>query len=275
MTFDPYNLPDGFPSDGVQEIQRKPYITHVGLVWLANHRGKPWSSTIDHIERQYGDDGWPTYVEVTVTISDGEISHTAMGDATRNNVGRNIVPHFVRMAHTRAMNRALRSFCGYAGCTADELGQYDEDPTFSGSSGAQMTHAPMVENGNAQPRDTSVQNRAPRSAKNGDPSCPHCGSMVYDNRGTAKGKQPLFVCSAGERCTGAKKKGDKIYAWSSWDVDWWDKQLHDIKMMNADNQKVDVIAGNLAESMVLDGQHQDEVNQREEPPFFSDEDIPY
>ena len=48
-----------------------------------------------------------------------------------------------------------------------------------------------------------------------------------------------------------------------------------MKMMNADDKKVNGLAGDLAERMVLDGQHQDEINQREEPPFFSDEDIPF
>ena len=202
MSFDPYNLPEGFPADGVQEIQRKPYITHVGLVWLANHRGKPWSSTIDHIERQYGDDGWPTYVEVTVTISDGEISHTAMGDATRNNVGRNIVPHFVRMAHTRAMNRALRSFCGYAGCTADELGQYDEDPTVNAPSHAPMTHAPVVENGMHHPVTLSSRIVNPVQQRMEIHHVHTVGRGVRQPRDSHR-KAATFVCSAGERCTGA------------------------------------------------------------------------
>ena len=278
-TFDSDNLPEGFPSDGIQNIQGKRYITHVGLVWLANHRGKPWSSTIDNIERMYGDDGWPFYVEVTVTITDGECSHTALGDATRSNVGRNIVPHFVRMAHTRAMNRALRAFVGYAGCTSDELGFNDEPIEAKPARSSKQDHASdsqQVASVSAPVVDNGDRNRSIREARNGDPSCPHCGAMVYDNRETAKGSQPLFVCSAKDRCAGAKRKGDRVYGWSSWDPDWWDKQKRQTDAVEEDNRKVGEPAARGLIDEVADSigsAYRDVRDERGEP--FYDEDLPF
>ena len=283
-TFDSNNLPDGFPNDGIQMIQRKPYITHVGLVWLANHRGKPWSSTIDNIERTYGDDGWPFYVEVTVTITDGECSHTALGDASRLNVGKNIVPHFVRMAHTRAMNRALRAFVGYAGCTADELGHYDSD-----NGGSNYQSDPVNRNRSQQQasagrafgeaNSSDGQNRGPQKSQSGDPSCPHCGAMVYDNRETAKGSQPLFVCSARERWSGAKKKGDRVYGWSSWDPDWLDKEMRHLAADADDSRKIAPSNVNGLLDDVAQGigsAYHDTQNDRDERgEFFNDDPMPF
>jgi len=49
----------------------------------------------------------------------------------------------------------------------------------------------------------------------GSPSCPACGSRVWDNRETATGSQPLWSCSNKEKCPGGKGN----FAWGSWDPD--------------------------------------------------------
>ena len=119
--FTPSNLPKDFPSDGVMKQHGKTYITHVGLVWLADNRGKPWSKKVHSPEIMFDDKGEPLFAHMLCTVWDDEREHTDIGDSTRRNVGGNIAPHLIRMASTRAQNRALRSFVGYAGCTADEL----------------------------------------------------------------------------------------------------------------------------------------------------------
>jgi hypothetical protein len=65
-----------------------------------------------------------------------------------------------------------------------------------------------------------VRNRAGGSNDEGrSPSpaqaCPHCGSMVYDNRAENYGtKKPLWKCS--NKTCGGGKNG---YSWASWDDD--------------------------------------------------------
>ena len=51
-------------------------------------------------------------------------------------------------------------------------------------------------------------------------SCPNCGSMVWDNRETAKDKQPLWKCSNKDTCDNGKG-----FPWASWDEDEFDNAL--------------------------------------------------
>ena len=47
-----------------------------------------------------------------------------------------------------------------------------------------------------------------------EPQCPECNSKVYDNRQTAKDKQPLWKCSNKGGCDTGKG-----WPWSSWNAD--------------------------------------------------------
>ena len=118
-------FPKGFPSDGVTDYKGKELITRAGLIWLASDRG-PWSCSVDHVERVFDDTGLPMYVEVHVTVTDQsgdiETKHTAIGDAAINNVNGPIAAALPRMAHTRALSRALCSMLGIGRTTAEEMG---------------------------------------------------------------------------------------------------------------------------------------------------------
>lgn len=195
-------FPDGFPADGMVRLQGREYITHTGLVWLATQRG-PWSSSVDYIERRWAEDGLPLYIECGVTVTSGEVSHTAIGDASRANVGKMIATALPRMAHTRALNRALRALLGYGATTAEEI---PDGP-----------RAPQADNARAA---SSRGEQVARSIVQGaEPACPHCGSKVWDNRATATGKQPLWKCS-NKSCGG----GRNGYAWASWIEDQFGPQ---------------------------------------------------
>jgi hypothetical protein len=62
--------------------------------------------------------------KATATFSDGKV-FSSHGDATPENVGRAIIPHFVRMAETRAKARALRDALNIGAASIEEL--MDED----------------------------------------------------------------------------------------------------------------------------------------------------
>ena len=207
MTFNPTEPPEGFPKDGMMNLNRKPYITHVGLIWLANQAGKPWSSSIDNVDIKYDQNGLPIFALVIVTVSDENGSHTALGDASVQSVGKNITPHLVRMAHTRALNRALRAFVGYAGTTADEM---DIDIT-AGEPSQNTAPVPALP---AVPQQGPVGGPAQMEPANaqGGRRCPACSGPVEDKRATREGKQPAFKC-ANRSCKG----GNGGYSWATWD----------------------------------------------------------
>ena len=141
--------PEGFPADGVTRLNQKEYITHTGLVWLATKQG-PWSSSVDHVERVFDDQGLPLYIDVHVTGTSGDVSHTAIGDASRANVGKMIATALPRMAHTRALNRALRCLIGEGATTAEEIpdspgtAQDAPRPRKGGSTPPQTVEAPQA-----------------------------------------------------------------------------------------------------------------------------------
>ena len=248
--FDPKNLPKGFPPDGMMSQHGKPYITHVGLVWLANHRGKPWNGTIVSHDIKWNQSGHPHAAVVVFKVWDDEQEHTDIGDACAINVGKMIAPHLIRMASTRAQNRALRAFVGYAGCTADELeigGAYD---------GGEVSVEARPQNGNrGQPGAVNGGSQAQSPTfnirTNSPYKCPACGGAVWDNRDSGK-KGPLFSCSRKSACPGGK--GD--YGWGEWsNRDFFADQ---------ESQAQDDLVQASANGMAMDG-----------PPPHDDSDIPF
>ncbi|QDP48316.1 MAG: hypothetical protein Unbinned4944contig1000_40 [Prokaryotic dsDNA virus sp.] len=219
--FDPQNLPKGFPKDGLMMQHGKPYITHVGLVWLANHRGKPWNGDIVSHDIKWNQNGHPHAAVVVYKVWDDEQEHTDIGDACAANVGKMIAPHLIRMASTRAQNRALRAFVGYAGCTADELTigesyeRVENASQQSGGSGGQQRQQPRSEPNRSEPRSVEgdQQQQSPTySIRTNSPyKCPACGGAVWDNRDSGK-KGPLFSCSRKSACPGGKGQ----YGWGEW-----------------------------------------------------------
>ena len=202
------NYPEGFPNDGVVRLQGKEYITHTGLVWLATSAG-PWSSSVDYVERRWAEDGLPLYVEVHVTVTAGDVSHTAIGDASRVNVGKMIATALPRMAHTRALNRALRALLGQGATTAEEIPAGPvAAPERAQEDRGRATPPRQVERATDRPTGAQV---AESIVNAGEPECPHCQSRVWDNRATAKDKQPLWKCS-NKQCGG----GRNGYPWASW-----------------------------------------------------------
>jgi hypothetical protein len=55
-------------------------------------------------------------------FADGRI-FTEIGDASPDNVAKQLRPHFVRMAATRAAARALRRALNIAACSVEELNE--------------------------------------------------------------------------------------------------------------------------------------------------------
>lgn len=71
------------------------------------------------------DNGNVAIVKATVKLErDGEFyQFTGIGDASADNVNRNIAPHLIRMAETRAKARALRDAINVGVTAFEELGE--------------------------------------------------------------------------------------------------------------------------------------------------------
>jgi len=215
MTFNPDNPPQGFPSGGLQTINRRPYITHIGLVWLQNQSGKPWSSTIDDLKINYNDQGFPVCAVVVATVTDGESSHTAVGDCSTQSTNAKIAPHLIRMAGTRAKNRGLRLLVGYAGTTAEEI------PLESRNGNDRPTPPPQAQRREEPPpRGDEAPSQAPQHSPNGGgPSCPDCGGEMWDNSDQRRQQQEEYTAGTREKKPGpafkCKKKPCGAAVWNA------------------------------------------------------------
>ena len=107
MTIDPRFIVD---------LHGKQYITHEGLLSLAHEAGLKAISTA---LISYQGVGKEAVVQATAEGEKG--TYTGLGDASPQNVGKNIATATLRMAETRAVNRALRAYLGIGMTTFEEM----------------------------------------------------------------------------------------------------------------------------------------------------------
>jgi hypothetical protein len=104
--------------------QGKQYVLYSGLLAEAHERGLRSIDT--ELIQAPGDPDARLYetaaiVKATVQMEDGR-TFTGIGDANPQNVGKNIAPHIIRMAETRAKARALRDAINVGVTAFEELG---------------------------------------------------------------------------------------------------------------------------------------------------------
>jgi len=126
------------------------YVTHSGLIRLASRRRCDGIRTT--LQQRFSDPAANRWVfRATVYKSPGSKGFVGYGDADPSNVSTLVYGAEMRIAETRAVNRALRKAYGIGLCSVEELG------SFSNSSGRSRDHelsAKPSSNGsnNGQPR---------------------------------------------------------------------------------------------------------------------------
>ena len=106
------------------ERHGKRYVLFQGLLDEAHNRGLRGIDT-ELIQVPDDTNGHVAIVKATCEMEDGR-RFSGIGDASPENVGRNIAPHVIRMAETRAKARALRDAVNVGATALEELSDGDD-----------------------------------------------------------------------------------------------------------------------------------------------------
>jgi hypothetical protein len=121
--------------------QGKQYVLFAGLLDEAHSRGLRGIDT-ELIQVPNDSNGMVAIVKATAEMEDDR-RFSGIGDASPENVGRNIVPHLIRMAETRAKARALRDAVNVGATALEELSDGDDAPPAEGFGAARSRPTPI------------------------------------------------------------------------------------------------------------------------------------
>ncbi len=130
----------------LQFLEGRWYVTHSGLLQLASRKGCHGITTI--LQERLSDVGAGRWVfKATVYKSPGSKGFVGYGDADPSNVSLMVHGAELRIAETRAVNRALRKAYGIGLCSVEELGSLSNNrpPESDGTSSTKQST-------NGQPR---------------------------------------------------------------------------------------------------------------------------
>jgi hypothetical protein len=137
----------------------KQYVLFAGLLDEAHSRGLRGIDT-ELVQVPDEANGSVAIVKATAEMDDGR-RFSGIGDASPENVGRNIVPHLIRMAETRAKARALRDAVNVGATALEELSDGDDAPPAGDFGASRSRPTPIRE---AQ-RSSRAEEGAPRGSQ--------------------------------------------------------------------------------------------------------------
>jgi hypothetical protein len=146
-----FSLPNG----DLQLVNNSWYVTHLGLLRLARRKKcvgmhvETVSALCDSSERRY-------VVRATVYPTKNSSGFFGYGDADPSNVSSIVRGAELRIAETRALNRALRKAYGIGICSVDEIGSRAE-PASAKLLKSKMPPQPQNGHGNCSVRDRLCQ----------------------------------------------------------------------------------------------------------------------
>jgi hypothetical protein len=144
--------------------QGKQYVLFAGLLDEAHSLGLKGIDT-DLIQIPDESNGNVAIVKATAEMDD-ERRFSGLGDASPENVGRNIAPHLIRMAETRAKARALRDAVNVGATAMEELSDGDDAPPASSPSGRPTPIRGGRQNSSQSPdQGAPVEEEAPQNGQ--------------------------------------------------------------------------------------------------------------
>ena len=139
--------------------QGKQYVLFAGLLDEAHSLGLKGIDT-DLIQIPDESNGNVAIVKATAEMEDGR-HFSGIGDASPENVGRNIAPHLIRMAETRAKARALRDAVNVGATAMEELSDGDDAPPASSPRGRPTPIRGGRQSSGDSAQDAPVEEEAP------------------------------------------------------------------------------------------------------------------
>jgi hypothetical protein len=135
----------------LQLLDSRWYVTHTGLIRLAQRRG--CSGITVNLMTEYCDSISSRWVfKATVYRSSGPRGFVGYGDADPSNCSSLVHGAELRVAETRAVNRALRKAYGIGLCSVEELGGLSRSPNSSTDRRDLEKKASTNGSANGQPR---------------------------------------------------------------------------------------------------------------------------
>ncbi|WP_053057870.1 hypothetical protein [Rubrobacter aplysinae] len=155
--------------------QGKQFVLFAGLLNEAHSRGLVGIDT-ELIQVPEDSNGQVAIVKATVQIEEnpgsGELkTYSGIGDASPQNVSRNIVPHLIRMSETRAKARALRDAVNVSAAALEEVVDSEEgQPGSSGNQGQSNSSQTSAQHKDQSARNSSNVRDLPRQSAGGQTS---------------------------------------------------------------------------------------------------------
>jgi hypothetical protein len=137
----------------LQLLDGKWYVTHTGLLQLASRRSCRGIRTV--LQEKLSDVSVSRWVFKAVVYKSGSSRGFAgYGDADPSNVSSLVHGAEMRVAETRAVNRALRKAYGIGLCSVEELGAFSNSAKLASASSHSNSNGSHSSNGtgNGQPR---------------------------------------------------------------------------------------------------------------------------
>lgn len=185
--------------------QGKQYVLFAGLLDEAHNRGLRGIDT-ELIQVPTPENGNVAVVKAVVNMeaTEGSRTFSGIGDASPDNVGRNIVPHIIRMAETRAKARALRDAVNVGATALEELSDGDD------SGAAPVSYSPPRGLQGAGRAD-APQGAGGGSGRNARPARPRAveSSGGADTNGEAEVPQEETASQEGPRRGGGRGSSQK------------------------------------------------------------------
>ncbi len=135
----------------LQLLDGRWYVTHSGLLGLAQRRHCAGIET--ELLKDFSDSSLSHWVfKAKVYKTPSSKGFVGYGDADPSNVSTIVRGAELRIAETRAVNRALRKAYGIGLCSVEELGAFSNQPRSSAVPSSSNGHSSSNGSGNGQPR---------------------------------------------------------------------------------------------------------------------------
>jgi hypothetical protein len=204
--------------------QGKQYVLFQGLLDEAHTQGLRGIDT-ELLQVPGPDNGNVAIVKAVCEMEDGR-KFSGIGDASPENVGRNIAPHVIRMAETRAKARALRDAVNVGATALEELSEGDDAPPAGtsygrssqrGRDGASAGAGPTPIRG-AGPRQDGRQGQRRTEAADEPPAEPV--ASAGSPNGQAEEEAPAPPARKGGSRAGAKARKSQVDLLRTLAVEW-------------------------------------------------------